>query len=130
MAPRAPFPGTPPLATLTASKLALAICALAMLGGCAVFEKRWPDAGTGGFGEYYATPDPRAHVLGERLADLEARNARSLAAAEFDEGSLLYVRIKREVAAGHLEDAAANMDRLDALADRMERRIGRARGAR
>ncbi len=111
-------------------RLALVIGAFAMLAGCAIFEKRWPDAGTGGFGEYYVTPDPRADALGERLAGLEARDARTFAAAELDESRLLFIRIKREIAADHPEDAATNMDRLDVIVDRMERRVNRAQGNR
>ncbi|MDB5568961.1 MAG: hypothetical protein JWN93_144 [Hyphomicrobiales bacterium] len=106
----------------------LVICLLLAQGGCAILERRWPDAGTGGFGEYYATPDPRAHALGERLADLEARQARTYAAAEFDEASMLMVRIRREVAADHPEDAAENMDKLEIILERMQRRMARGRG--
>jgi hypothetical protein len=56
-----------------------------------------------------------------------ARDAKRFAAAELDEASLLFIRIKRELAADHPEDAEVNMDRLDALADRMEKRLIKAR---
>jgi hypothetical protein len=97
------------------------------LSGCAIFDRRWPEAGGGGYGEYQELTDPRAMALDERLAGLVARGAQRFAAAELDEATLLFIRIKRELAAGHPEDAELNMDRLDALADRMEKRLIRAR---
>lgn len=96
------------------------------LSGCAVFDRRWPQAGGGGYGEYQELTDPRAIALDERLGALVARDAKRFAAAEIDEASLLFIRIKRELAADHPEDAELNMDRLDALADRMEKRLKRA----
>ena len=108
-----------------------ALCLVALvlapaLSGCAIFDRRWPEAG-GGYGEYQELTDPRAMALDERLAGLVARDAQRFAAAELDEATLLFIRIKRELAADHPEDAELNMDRLDALADRMEKRLIRAR---
>jgi len=71
--------------------------------------------------------NPRAQALDERLAGFVARDAKRFAVAELDEASMLFVRIKRELAAEHPEDAEINMDRLDELADRMEKRLIKAR---
>lgn len=111
---------------LRAALLAALVLAPA-LSGCAIFDRRWPQAGGGGFGEYKELTDPRAMALDERLAGLVARDAQRFAAAELDEASLLFIRIKRELAADHPEDAELNMDRLDALTDRMEKRLIKAR---
>jgi len=97
------------------------------LSGCAIFDRRWPEAGGGGYGEYMELTNPRAQALDERLAGFVARDAKRFAAAELDEASMLFVRIKRELAAEHPEDAEINMDRLDELADRMEKRLIKAR---
>jgi hypothetical protein len=117
--------------TLAVSKSLRALCLILALApavsGCAIFDRRWPEAGGGGYGEYQELTDPRAMALDERLSGLVARGAQRFAAAELDEASLLFIRIKRELAADHPEDAQLNMDRLDALADRMEKRLIKAR---
>ena len=117
------FAGFKPLRSACLVALVLAPA----LSGCAIFDRRWPEAGGGGYGEYMELTNPRAQALDERLAGFVARDAKRFAAAELDEASMLFVRIKRELAAEHPEYAEINMDRLDELADRMEKRLIKAR---
>jgi hypothetical protein len=106
----------------------LLLAALApLLSGCAAFERRWPPQAGGGFGELAEIEDERARLIEARLLEFDARGARRFAAAEYDEAAQLFVRVRRELVAEHLEDAALDMDRVDELAARIEKRLRSAR---
>ncbi len=110
-----------------AAALLLLVALAPALAGCALFERRWPPEGGGGYGELQEIADERARLLEGRLLEFDARGARRFAGAEYDEAAQLFVRVRRELAADHPEDAALDMDRLEELNARIERRL---RGAR
>jgi hypothetical protein len=111
----------------TRAALFLTLALAPTLAGCALFDRRWPEAGGGGFGELEDVVDPRAQAFEARLPEFDARGARRFAAGEYDEASLLFTRVRRELVAGHEEDAGLNMDRLDELIARIENRLRSAR---
>lgn len=108
-------------------RIVAALALSAALGGCSLFDKPWPPEGGGGFGEYEETQDPRALAQQASLASFQERGAAVYAASDFDEARQLYVRVRRELAAELLEDAADDMDRLDNVLMRIDERMRRAR---
>lgn len=128
-------PGLPMSLNLRHSRLSLsrrlmragfaaAVCA--SLGGCALFQTRWPQEGGGQFAEQYESEDERTRAIEARLEGLHAKGASVYAAGDFDEAKLLLVRIKRQVAADLVLDAEDDMDRMDVVLARMDARLRQA----
>ena len=82
-----------------------------------------------------ATKDKRERTDGRiwvgrieaRLIAFDERGARRYAAGDFDEASALFIRVKRQVAAGLILDAEDDMDRLEPILTRVETRLRSAR---
>lgn len=108
-------------------RAAVALCAAISLSGCALLQKSWPPEGGGQFGELFETEDVRARAMEERLAGFESRGARTFAAGDFDEAATLFIRVKRQIAAGLVLDAEDDMDRLEPILARVEARLRSAR---
>lgn len=91
-------------------------------------EGPWPSEGAGGFAEYLPITDKQLQDISDRLDALRDRGAPKYAAAAYAEASLLLTRCRREVAAGLMADANADIARLEQKVDALEATLGREPG--
>lgn len=83
------------------------------LSGCFYDEAPYPATGHGGFAEWQAIEDPRARAAQDRLEAAQRRGAERYDASAYADASLLLTRCRRELAAGLMIDASADLERLD-----------------
>jgi outer membrane murein-binding lipoprotein Lpp len=105
-------------------KLVAIVVACFSLSGC-FSEGPWPTAGTGGFAEYMPITDKQIQDLDERLQEAGQRGATKFDAGAYAEASTLLTRSRRELAAGLVLDANADIARLEREVEAIEARLGR-----
>ncbi len=109
-------------------KLAVIALVCLCLSGCVFSEGPWPAVGTGGFAEYLPITDKQLQKLDDRLEALRGRGAEKYAAGAFAAASLRLTRSRRELAAGLVMDANADIARLEGDLDAIEATLGRLHG--
>ena len=109
-------------------KMVVVLATCLGLSGCMFSEGPWPSEGAGGFAEYLPITDKQLQDLSDRLDALRDRGARKYAAAAYAEASLLLTRCRREVVAGLMADANADIARLEQKVDALEAMLGREPG--
>ena len=103
-------------------ELVAIVAACVSLSGC-FSEGPWPRAGTGGFAEYMPITDKQLQDLDERLQRARQHGATKFDAAAYAEASTLLTRSRRELAAGLVLDANADIARLEREVEAIEARL-------
>ena len=102
------------------------IVACTGLSGC-FSEGPWPAAGAGGLAEYMPITDKQLQDVYDRLEAARNRGAEKYDAAAFAAAELLLTRSRRELAAGLVVDANADIARLEEAVDAIEASLSRKR---
>ena len=108
-------------------KIVVVVVTCLGLSGCYFSEGPWPSEGAGGFAEYLPITDKQLQDLSDRLDALRERGAPKFDAAAYAEASLLLTRCRRELAAGLVADANADIARLEQQVAALEGTLGRKR---
>ena len=106
-------------------KILVVVVACVSLSGCLFSEGPWPTEGTGGFAEYMPITDKQLQDLDNRLESARQRGAMKYDAAAYADASLLLTRSRRELAAGLVVDANADIAELERKVGAIEARLGR-----
>lgn len=101
-------------------KIVVIVVASVSLSGCFFSEGPWPTEGAGGFAEYLPITDKQLQDLDNRLEAARQGGAMKYDAGAYADASLLLTRCRRELAAGLVVDANADIARLEREVDAIE----------